>query len=450
MKIEDIHYVQVEEVTVMEKLTNLFRYLQLSAEVGCAEQGKGLLDEAVADLDRCAKAFQRLVLEQEDPSEPFELDAIKALRPVGPRRMLDQLPPDYMSRLKGSFNARMAGCTLGAALEFQPVETMRNWAELFGDAYPLEDYWSYTMRDPKDSHYIVGKNIDLTKGHMDAVPPDDDTVYTLLGLLILEQYGINFTQEELAEIWKRYLPLGADNHYGLRGCFWGERIMLKNLLNGGELREAGLDRNPNLQNVAGWTRIDAYAYACPGWPEKAAELAYRDVSLNHRRNGIYGAMFMAATISAAFAVKDPIEAVRIGLTEIPANCLLANEINWLLGQTFTGWEDAYSIIWKRLNGMFNGSATSTAVQVIAGLMIGNQDVTKTLGETVALGGDNDCTGATAGSIVGAVVGIDRIPENWYKPFNGRMHIYLKDTPEYLDIDEVCARIEAVAKKCMNQ
>lgn len=45
---------------------------------------------------------------------------------------------------------------------------------------------------------------------MDAVPPDDDTIYTLLGLLTMEKYGPGFTQEQMAEIWKRYLPLGRD------------------------------------------------------------------------------------------------------------------------------------------------------------------------------------------------------------------------------------------------
>ena len=110
---------------------------------------------------------------------------------------------------------------------------------------------------------------------------------------------------------------------GDRGCWWGERKMLTNLLAGMPLPEAGLYRNPNLQNIAAWTRADSFGYALPGWPEKAAELAWRDASANHRRNGVYGSMFMAATISAAFAVDDPMEAVRIGLSEIPKDCLFA-------------------------------------------------------------------------------------------------------------------------------
>ena len=183
--------------------------------------------------------------------------------------------------------------------EFEPIPAAKNWAERFGDTYPLTDYWSH-VRNPEDTHYIVGKKKDLTKSCMDAVPPDDDTIYTLLGLLTLETYGPNFSEEDMAEIWKKYLPLGKEFPPGEKGCWWGERTLLQNLLKGVPLPQAGLVGNPNLQNIAAWTRADSYGYVYPGWPEKAAELAYKDASINHRRNGVYGSMFMAATISASF------------------------------------------------------------------------------------------------------------------------------------------------------
>ena len=83
-------------------------------------------------------------------------------------------------------------------------------------------------------------------------------------------------------------------------------------------------RNPNVQSVAAWTRADFWGYVAPGWPEKAAELAYKDSSINHRRNGVYGCMFFAAAISAAFVVDDPLEALEIGLNEIPKDSMFAD------------------------------------------------------------------------------------------------------------------------------
>ena len=68
----------------------------------------------------------------------------------------------------------------------------------------------------------------------------------------------------------------------------------------------------------------------PGWPERAAAMAYTDAYLSHRRQGIYGEMFFAAAIAAAFAEDDPVAALRIGLTEIPSECTLAKAVRWHL------------------------------------------------------------------------------------------------------------------------
>lgn len=449
MKIKDVRYTRFSSFMLHEKTDDLGRYLQLSAEYGLGDRGREIFERMIAALDERLDEFQALVMSATDPDELDSLPGIHALRPDGPRRLTDRLPADYSERLKGAFYGRMAGCTLGAALEFQSVNAMKDWAEHFGDEYPLTDYWSQ-IKDPTARHYRVGRKIDLTRGHMDAVPPDDDTIYTLLGLLTMEQYGPDFTWEDMAEIWKRYLPLGQDyDAPGDRGCWWGERKMLTNLLAGMKQPEAGLYRNPNLQNIAAWTRADSYGYALPGWPEKAAELAWRDAYANHRRNGVFGSMFMAATIAAAFAVDDPIEAVRIGLTEIPEDCLFAEGVRWALDEKCRNYREAADAVWARYDGMFNGSALTNALHVVMGLDIGKKDFTRTIGETVAMSGDNDCTGATAGSILGAVIGYDLIPANWVEPFRGRMHIYLNEHPEYLDIDSVLARFHALADRFVN-
>ncbi len=447
MKIQDVRYVPYSDTWLRERTEDITRYLRVAAEFGCSMEGREIYEDFQAEIGRTLDRFQALVLAQKDPDEPDDLESIRALRPDGPRRLATELPPDYGERLRGAFYGRMAGCTLGAALEFNPIDTMKAWAEYFGDNYPPTDYWSH-IKDPMAKHYITGKKLDLTREHMDAVPPDDDTIYTLLALLTLEEYGTEFTHADMEHIWKKYLPLGDEG--GGRGCWWGERIMMENLLSGMKAPEAGLYRNPNLQNIAGWTRADAYGYVCPGWPEKAAALAYMDCSINHRRNGVYGAMFMAATIAAAFVVEDPMEAVRIGLTEIPEHCLFAEGIRWALENKSADYREAADKCWARYDGMFNGSALTNAIHVVMGLDIGQKDFTRVIGETIAMSGDNDCTGATAGSICGAVIGLKNIPEHWIKPFHGRMHIYLKEHPEYLELEEVCGRLERLAETFVKQ
>ena len=67
-----------------------------------------------------------------------------------------------------------------------------------------------------------------------------------------------------------------------------------------------------------------------------------------------------------------------------------------------------------------------------------------MGEIVAMGMDNDCTAATAGSILGAVIGVHGIPEHWTRNFNNKVYSYIKGYPEFA-LDDVIRRFTALAK-----
>ena len=88
---------------------------------------------------------------------------------------------------------------------------------------------------------------------------------------------------------------------------------------------------------------------------------------------------------------------------------------------------------------------NNACLTIFGLLIGGDDFAKVIGETVAMGYDNDCTAATAGSIIGAVKGISGIPEHWYKNFNNKVLTYINGHPEF-KIDDVVERFALQAEK----
>jgi ADP-ribosylglycohydrolase len=251
---------------------------------------------------------------------------------------------------------------------------------------------------------------------MNGVPVDDDVVYTLLGLLIAEDFGPDFTTEEVGQAWLKYLPYAAT----------AEAVALANLKKGVPPRKAALKDNPFCEWIGADIRSDPWGYLAPGWPEKAAEMAYQDAFISHRRQGIYGEMYFSAVIAAAFAVSDPVEALEIGLSEIPKHSAMAKAVRWALkaAPQIRNYQMARDAVDHRFDGMSPVHTLNNACLTIWGLTIAGRDFTKAIGETVAMGLDNDCTAATVGSIVGAIVGKEGIPEHWYENFNNTVHSYL--------------------------
>ena len=131
--------------------------------------------------------------------EPNVLEAIRSLRSWhrassmahgrhDAARLWKNFKPDvYPDRLAGALLGRMAGCTLGAPVEFWPVDRMEALAQENGDDFPPTDYWSY-VPDPFDKRYEMSPRENYTRKKMSGVPVDDDIAYTLLGLLIAEEY----------------------------------------------------------------------------------------------------------------------------------------------------------------------------------------------------------------------------------------------------------------------
>lgn len=392
----------------------------------------------VKDLEHAITKAQRRLVHMRPSSktmksEPEDLEAIRALRPKGPRRLTTKISfRELNAKIAGAFLGRAAGCTLGHPVEGWTVADMEQLARWAKTAFPPTDYWPVHPKPEEMKDYL--------RGNIRAVPVDDDIAYTLLGLLILEQYGQGFTTDHVAAAWKDYLTL----------AYTAERVALDNLQKGIPPSKAGEMNNPFQEWIGADIRSDPWAYAAPGFPERAAEFAYRDAYLSHRRNGIYGAMFFAAAISAAFVVEDPIEAIKIGLTEIPRACRLAHDIAWALktAPTLKSWRDARAAVDKRFAGMHPVHTNNNACLTVFGLYLGQGNFTATIGVTVAMGLDNDCTAATAGSLLGAILGKNRIPDHWWKPFRNRVSTYLRNA-ESFSISDVIARFARVASSVIS-
>ncbi|MEI6519604.1 MAG: ADP-ribosylglycohydrolase family protein [bacterium] len=410
-------------------------YAQLKHEYGAAGISP-LLAEAEAALNRALEMLKALPESTEVAArEPNNLAGIQALRPQGPRNTWSSFnEAEYRERLSGALLGRFAGCTLGAPVEFWDVSAMEDWAKELGTAFPPVDYWT-EIPNRHHKRYGVSRCDAYTRDKMDGVPVDDDITYTILGLLIAEDYTRNFTIAEIGEGWVKYLPYACT----------AEDIALKNLTKGISAEKAGETDNPFCEWIGADIRSDAWGYLAPGQPEFAAKMAYNDAYLSHRRNGIYGEMFFSAAIAAAFTVDHPVKALEIALTEIPADCDLARDVRWALdvAPSITNYREARAAMDDKFKGMHCVHTNNNACLTIWGLTIGGTDFTRVISEVVAMGMDNDCTAATAGSIVGAVVGKAGIPPHWYARYNDTVHTYINGHP-HLAISDVIDRFTTLA------
>ncbi|MCJ7751561.1 MAG: ADP-ribosylglycohydrolase family protein, partial [Armatimonadetes bacterium] len=383
-------------------------YAQLGHEYGARGMAPVLAAAERAGKDAVATVRKLPIDKELAKKEPNGLEAIKRLRPAGPRKVWSSFDKAiYGERLEGALIGRFAGCTLGAIVEGWGVQQMEDWAKEIGDAFPPTDYWS-AIPNSHHRRYGVSRCDDYTRGKLNGVPVDDDITYTLLGLLVVEDFGLGFSIADNGRAWLKYLP---------HACT-AEAVALENLKKGVPADRAAEKDNPYCEWIGADIRSDPWGYLAPGCPEFAADMAYRDAYVSHRRNGIYGEMYFSAVISAAFSVDDPIEALEMGLTEIPKDCSMAKAVRWALkaAPTITSYREARAAVDRKFRGMSNVHTINNACLTIFGLAIGGTDVTRVIGETVAMGLDNDCTAATAGSIVGAIVGKRRIPRKWTRKF----------------------------------
>ena len=397
------------------------------------EASRAAVERAAPDLEALYRDLDRLEGQtpaQAGPPEPSALDEIRALRPEGPRRLdLPLSEPELRDRILGAWLGRAAGCLLGKPVEGWSREAIRAALDHAG-AYPLADYIPYPFPrgvDPKaaDAPEVVRRLAQRPRGwfrgEFDRMVRDDDMDYPLLALHVLEEYGPDFTTAHVGRAWQSKLP------YLL--VYTAERAAYRNLVNGLRPPATATYRNPYREWIGAQIRADLWGWACPGAPERAAELAHRDAALSHVMNGIYGAMFFAAALAASFAVPTVEAALRIGLTEIPAGSRFAEAVRrtmaWVAAdgdfqRTTDRIHEAYGH-YHRIHTINN------AALVVMGLLYaeraaqrGEHPLEPAICLTVMGGWDTDCTGATAGSLVGALRGARRLPAKWVGHFHDRL------------------------------
>lgn len=345
--------------------------------------------------------------------EPSELEDIRAARPQGSRVYKSSLSGTaLLDRLTAAWMGRCAGCLLGKPVEGWRSAVMWPYLKDLG-RYPLRDYFRSDVPQEIIDKYHISRN----GAYIDRVPhmvEDDDTNYTMTGLAIMEQCGPQFTPEDVAKFWLGNLPIFH--------TFTAERVAYRNLANLVPPPESALYRNPFREWIGAQIRADFWGYAAVGNPELAAEFAWRDASISHVKNGIYGEMWVAAMLAAAPFVKDVREVLTAGLSEIPQESRLAEAIHDVITWRDEGVDDETAIQriharWDETLGHHWCHTISNAQIVAMGLLWGEDDFEKSICRAVQACFDTDCNGATVGSIFGMLHGTHALPEKWISPLH---------------------------------
>jgi ADP-ribosylglycohydrolase len=417
-------------------------------EEGCDVSGFEEELESVLPGDWDALESLYEALDELDPAadfpyvEPSTLDSLRAARPQGVRRMAMTRDDDALfDRIYGAWLGRCAGCSLGKPVEGWPRERIERYLKL-SDAYPLSDY--FPVIDPFPEGLALHDNYrETAKGHIQYMARDDDLDYTILGLHYLEHFGLGFTAGDVADTWVLRLPFHM--------VYTAERETYRNLVNDIRPPDSARYRNPYREWIGAQIRADAFGYVCPGWPEKAAEYGFRDASVSHVKNGIYGELWVAAMLAVAMVSEDLDTVLAAGLAEIPAQSRLAEAVQDTIAAhgRHARWQEAWDALMVKY-GHYHGVHTiNNAVVVLLGLLYGSMDLGRTMSIAVMGGFDTDCNGATAGSILGALLGAKALPGEWVEPLSDRVASYVIG---HLDnrISELARRTLSVAKQVLSR
>jgi ADP-ribosylglycohydrolase len=366
-------------------------------------------------------------------AEPDGLDAIEQL---APGRADTPAEPDR-DRLLGAWLGRAAGCLLGKPVEKIPRVGIRAIAQSTGN-WPITGYFTARGLDPDvATAYPWNRRsaVNSLVENIDGMPEDDDLNFPLVALMLAERHRDAITTEDVAALWLDELPAGR--------VFTAERVAYRNLLEGEEPAIAGRVANPFQDWIGAQIRTDVYGWVCPGDPMRAARLAWHDGRLTHHRNGLYGAMFVAAACSLAVTGASVGECIDAGISVVPHGSRYAAAIRRGagLGESRSPLDDALDELYDGFGHLHWVHVLNNAALVAFALMRSGGDFAKGITTVVAGGWDTDSNGATVGSICGAITGAANLPADWIAPLRNRLHSSIRGF-DAISFDELADRTAA--------
>jgi len=341
--------------------------------------------------------------------------------------------------IRAAWEGRISGCLLGKPVEIISMREGKEGLHAFlkeSNSLPLRNYVNYLEND-----LLRGPNINCCLGKIDRAVPDDDITYSVLGLMMLEKYGVGLQTDDVARSWINLLPVGA--------TFTAERdTYLKLIEKSDTAYQFGGKRDFSLEEVndseynewiGAQIRIDMYGWVLPGRPKLAASLARQDAQLSHRGCAVEASAYIAALCALIPTSPSREDAVNAALSLIDPDSEAVKAVK--LGINHQG-KDAETLH-KEYGDMSPVHSLNNLSVVVWSFLSFQDSFDEAIGETICCGWDTDCTGAT----VGGLIGLDKgsIPPLWTEPWQGRVNTSIAGVGE-LALDDLVDRTEALVKK----
>ena len=341
--------------------------------------------------------------------EPSALDEIEA------QSGISSLPDDVYTETDaddfyGAWLGRCIGCAWGQPVEGKKSADIVQWYKNAGK-YPIRSFVPTVSGEQRNEGAATDEKLC-------GMPLDDDTRYTVLYYLLLKSKGYDFDSWDVGEHWAWHLPFrfvctaetqAYFNFLRIDQCTpWGKPDGAMTLLNEGKTNTY---LNPYREWIGAQIRCDAFAYAAAGMPKLASRLAHTDAYFSHVKNGIYGEMFFAALIAAAFVDKDVKKCFETALAIVPKKSRFYEMAVWAkeLAESERSRGELMTELLDR-SGKYNWVHTlNNAAFCIAAILRYGDDFREAVAFAVECGADTDCNGATVGSFMGALLGAKGIP-----------------------------------------
>lgn len=300
---------------------------------------------------------------------------------------------ELMDKIKGGWAAQTIGCTYGGPTEFKyqgrviPQDVAIEWSD--DVVYKTFTSW-----------------------------PDlyDDIYMDLTFMQVLHDEGLDAPINSFANAY-------ANANYSLWHANQAGRY---NILRGIMPPLSGHWKyNPHADDIDYQIEADYAGIICPGMPNAASDLSDRIGHIMNYGDGWYGGVYVGAMYTLAYVSSDIDYIVRKALLSIPAKSrfrkAMEDVITWH-DQFPTDWQKTWQLLQDKysdeigcpegVKSNFDIDALINSAYIVIGLLYGDGDFDKTLEISTRCGQDSDCNPASAGGILGCVMGYSRIPEKW--------------------------------------